>query len=90
MGDNVSHMLQRQPDINGMGNCPCTTSGKNIFQVTMVIQRHGADPVTLFHSQCLEQVGVLAGACVPLAPGKPEILSIVISENNSFVIRIKA
>jgi hypothetical protein len=60
----------------------------------VMIEGHGGHPVSGFsrfariYAQFLKGMGELAGAFVPLTPGKPEILAGVTPVDNADIIRV--
>jgi hypothetical protein len=78
-----------------VGHCTYTNGGVDKFQVLIVIQGHGGNPVARLarfaglYAQSFEGVSEFTGALVPLTPGESVVLAGVSPIDDADVIGIE-
>jgi len=87
-------MFSRKHYIDGMGDCSKAGASVYQLQMAMTVQSHSADAVAglpwfaRLYSQLFQRICELAGALIPLAPGKPIVFTSLIAVNDSDIVGI--
>ena len=81
-------MIQGEANINRVGDRAAADGRVDRLHMPVVVQRHGADAVTTFYTQFRQCVGQPAGAGMPLTPGEPQVVALIIAVDHGDIIRI--